>query len=233
MSLLSHQGLLMAAGGGGGGSFFDEVMARNPLFWWRHNEASGSVMTAEVGVAGTYLGNPGLGQSAIYTGGGTCIRPTPSGWGDYAGILPTLNELSIITIIKFTALTGFRGMVGSDDGGLRHWQHRMNGTDYEFIKIAGGVATVAAGTSLSTGVTYLLGCSVSAAGIVKLYNGASLLVTSSGVGVANYGGNSHIEIGYMGGGGGALADAFMSESLIFDTELSGTDFSVLTAAAGL
>lgn len=224
------------SGGGGGGTLYDEIMADSPALYYRHAEASGSTMVAEVGTNGSYISSPPLGQTPLYTGGPTCFLASSSRYGEvgFDSFPMALTAFSIVTVAKFNNLTGFRGIISRDTGGGdRKWQWRMNGTQMEFVKIVGGVQTAVQAAALTQGISYIIGLTVSAAGQVKFYvNGANIFTGS--VSAANYGSSStEIEIGYMTGGGGATADAYFSESAIFSTVLSADRMTAYATASGL
>lgn len=224
---------LMMAQSAGAVSYFSEVAADSPTLWFRHAEASGTTMVAQVGSNGTYSASIELAQAAIYTGGPTCMWARSNRHGGYSAGVPALNSLTVECLIQFVSLGGFRGLVCNDDGSARRWQMRMNGSSFEFVKIAGGVSTISVAGGLSTGVTYHMAVTVSAAGVVKLYRNGTLLTTSSALGAADYGSGGQIQIGFMSGGGGASADAYISESAVYATELSGARILAHSAAAGL
>lgn len=212
----------------------DLIVADGPVFYWRHAEASGLVMEAEVGTDGAYGSGVTLGSAAIYSGGPTCVLTAGgSAYGFYSGTVPALNQLSIVGVMNIPVLSGFKGLISNDDGSTRRWQMRANGADLEFVKIAGGVSTVSASAALTASTSMLIAITASSSGVVKMYRGSSLLTTSSALGGADYGSGGQIQIGWMTGGGGASASAYFSESAIFDQELSGAQIAAYAAAAGL
>lgn len=213
--------------------YFGAVAALGPVFWWRHAEASGTTMVAQMGTDGTYSASMDLAQPALYPSGPTCMLAVSNRRGTYGGTIPALNALSIVCIVEFNAVTGFRGLLCNDNGANRKWQMRLNGTAFEFVKIVGGVATVAAAGAVTTATVYQLIVTVSVTGVVKLYRNGTLLTTSAALGAANYGGGGTIEIGYMSGGGGASANAYFSESNVYDYELTPTQVADLFTASGL
>lgn len=216
------------------GSYFDEVTADGPVLWWRHGEPSGTTMLAQAGTNGVYVATPGLGQPALYSGGPTTMEASAGGRGEYTGTIPSLPQLTVECIVRFNAIGSFRGLVSNDYSFGRAWQMRLNGSDFEFVKIQGGVHTQAASSVISAATTYHLAVSVSNTGVIILYVNGTAVSTSAAVGGTNYGGlGGAIEIGYMTGGGGSSADARFSESAIYDKALSPARILAHSAAAGL
>lgn len=238
--LLGHRGLLLQPSGGSS-ALSSLIIADSPLYYFRHAEPSGSTMVnigSNVG-DGTYAtasSGPTLGNAALYTGGPTCVYTATSAYGARtAAPLPTLNELTIVTICRFPTLSGVRGLVSADNnsGTGRRWQFRTNGTSLEFVKIPTSVQTKTYAAALATNTVYMLSVTVNSAGTVTLYVNSTASTTSS-FGVINYGGfNSVIEVGRITGGAGAYANAYFSESCIFNTALSGARIAQYAAAAGL
>lgn len=221
--------------GGPPGSLYDAISEDGPVMWWRHAEASGSTMLAEAGANGTYAGTPTLGEPAIYTGGETCVLTGASAYGSFSGSEVTLTALTVMTVVKFPAgaFPSFRALVSNDDGSIRRWQQRMSGNKFEFVKIEGGVGTVAGSTSLEADTAYILMTTVSSTGVVTLYVNGVQDAVSSALGAANYGRSGVIiQIGYSDGAGGAPANSHFSESAIFDKELSSARALAYAQAAG-
>lgn len=234
--ILGHRGLLLKpAGGGGGGTLYDEIIADSPALYFRHAEASGSTMENEVGTDGSYISSPPLGQPALYSGGPTCMLASSNRYGrvDFGTFPMSLTAFSIVTVAQFNDLTGFRGIISRDPGGgSRQFQWRMNGTQMEFVKIAGSVESLSQSGALTEDVPHIIGLTVSAVGEVKFYVDGANIFTGS-VSAANYGtASSEIEIGYMTGGGGASANAYFSESALFAAVISGTRMADYATAAG-
>lgn len=224
------------ASGGGGGTLYDEIMADSPSLYYRHAEASGSTMAAEVGPNGSYISSPPLGQAALYSGGPTCMLAASSAYGqvDFGEFPGSLTAFSIVTVAKFNDLTGFRGIISRDvGGGSRQWQWRMQNTDMQFVKIAGGVESLSHSSALTEDVVHIIGLTVSAGGEVKFYVDGANIFTGS-VDPANYGSaSSEIQIGYMTGGGGASANAYFSESALFSSVISAARMAAYATAAGI
>jgi hypothetical protein len=212
------------------------IMADSPSRYFRHAEASGAVMVNEVGANGSYVASPSLAQPALYTGGGTSFLAASSKYGNWTGTFPAATSLTLVTIAKFNAITGFRGLLSRDaggGGGTRSWQWRTNGSSLEFVKIVGTVQTVSIAAGLTTGVSYLLAVTVSTTGTVKLFRNGTLLTTAS-VTAVDYNAGGNLEIGFCTGGGGISANAFFSESAFFSgQELSEARMAAYAAAAGL
>lgn len=235
-----HQQMMIAYGaaGSGGGSLYDEIMADSPAYYFRHSEASGSVMENEVGTDGVYMaGGITLGSAALYAGGPTSVRIPSSGGSGYGakngGTLPSLTEITLMTIVQFTSLSaGLRALISSDigSGADRKWQWRMSGSTMQFIKVA-GPQTVQSALSVTTGTPYMLHVTVSSGGLVTFYvNGTS--VHSASISAHDYGSVAeNIQIGLNSAGAGYI-NGFLSESAIFPTALSGARVSAHAAAAG-
>jgi hypothetical protein len=144
-------------------SYSAEVLADSPLAYYRLGDASGTTMTDSSGNGrhGTYFNSPTLGATGLLLGDSDTAVEL-SGSLQYMSVpddnaYDGLSAFTITARIKLTSVTGVRMIVSRDDsttGGGRSFQFRMNGNKLEFVKIAGGVVTVAGGTSLSTGVEY-------------------------------------------------------------------------------
>lgn len=221
------------------GSLYGEIMADSPAYYFRHAEASGTTMENEVGADGVYAGSGvTLGSTALYTGGPTSVRIPAVGLTGYGqktgGTLPSLTEMTLMTVVRFTSLSSvFRGIFSCDDGfSSRMWQWRMSGGTMQFVKIVGGVSTQGFATGFTTGTPYMAHVTITSTGAITFYvNGVS--VHTASVAAANYGGISDfLEVGYMTGGSGALANAFFSETALFPTALSGARVAAHAAAAG-
>lgn len=223
----------------GGGTLHDLILADSPAYYFRHAEASGSVMENEAGADGVYAGSGvTLGSTALYSGGPTSVRIPAVGLSGYGqktgGTLPSLTEMTLMTIMSFTSLSGvFRGIFSCDNGSsIRSWQWRMNGGTMQFVKIVGGVSTQGFATGFTTGTPYMAHVTITSTGAITFYvNGVS--VHTASIAAANYGGISDfLEVGYITGGGGAFANAFFSETALFPTALSGARVAAHAAAAG-
>lgn len=227
--------------GGAAATLNSLITADSPVYYFRHAEPSGSTMVnagsvSGNGTYGTISSGPTLGNTALYTGGPTCLYTNASAHGTLiASPLTTLNELTIVTVCRFPTLTGIRGLVSADNNGGtgRRWHFRTNGTSLEFAKIPTTVELKTLAAGLATNTVYMLAVTVTSAGVVTLFvNGVASSTTSFGV--INYGGfNSVIEVGRISGGGGAYANAYFSESCIFNTALSNARIAQYAAAAGL
>lgn len=174
-------------------------------------------------------------KTAIYTGGGTCMLGTSvTSAGIYTGTPPTLNDMTLLTIVNFNALTGYRPLICRDDNSSgRKWQWRSNGTSMEFVKIVGGVSTTTQASVFIVGQTALVAVTISAAGALNFYKNSATPIKTASIAAANYGGvGDSFGIGYSTGTGGG-ANAYFSESAIFGTVLSGADIAAIAAAAGL
>lgn len=237
--IIAHRGLLLNAGGTPPpATLYSLIMAASPAYYFRHAEPSGTTMTNEVGSNGTYTGGTvTLGSTALYSGGPTSVRIPASGDMGYGqrtgGTLPTLNALTIMTIVQFTSLSaGLRGIVNNDQGASpRSWQWRMNGTTMEFVKIVGSVQVASFSPGLSTGTPYMLHVTVTSGGSVTIYVNGTSAHTASFTGV-NYGGLAElIQVGFASGGVG-LANAFFSETAIFPSALSGAQITAMKTAGG-
>lgn len=239
MSLLANIGI-MSRVPASGGSLTSQILALPGLqYYFRHAEASGSIMKNEVGTNGAYTSAVSLAQPALYTSGPTCVRiprSASSGFGRLVtGTAPTLNALTIGQIIKFNStLSSFKGLFCYDNGGsLRKWQLRTNDTDLEWVKIVGSIETKSYAAGFVNGNTYFIIVTIDVAGNIKFYiNGVN--VYTSTIEVVNYGGSTnYIEIGYMTGGGGALANSYFSESFLCNTDISAGTVTSLQTASGL
>lgn len=223
-------------------TLFDLITADSPAYWFRHAEASGSVMVNEVGTDGAYIGAPGLGSLALYAGGGTCVNfSTTGGLGQLntAALVPTLNNITVMTIARFPTISGLKALVSLDNGGSnRRWQWRLNGTSIEWVKIAGGVDTKSYAAGMLTNKVYLLAVTIDGSGNINHY-AYNITDHTGGVGgtstisTVNYGGTAEfIQVQQCSGGGGIPANAYFSESCIFPTALSTARLNQYAAAAG-
>lgn len=235
-------GMVQQPGAGGSASLSSLISADSPAYWFRHGEASGSVMVNQVGTNAAYVGAPALGSPALYTGGGTCVNfSSTGGLGQLntAALVPTLNSVTVMTIARFPTLGGFKALVCFDNGGSnRRWQWRLNGSSIEWVKIAGGVDTKSYGASILTNKVYLLACTIDGSGNINHYV-YNLTDHTGGVGgtstiaTVNYGGTAEfIQVQQCSGGGGIPANAYFSESCIFPTALSTARLDQYAAAAG-
>lgn len=231
-AILGHRGLMLKPAGGGGGSLSTLILADSPIRYWRHAEPSGAVMDNQVGTDGIYVSSPSLAQPAIYAGGPTCFLADSSRYGEDVAALPTASNITVMCVMKPNAVTGIRGIISRDKGSARFWQWRMNGTAMEWVKIVGGVAVVAEAGVFTAGVACLIAVTITSGGAVKFYKDG-VEIHSDTIAGADYGmSGDEVQIGYMQGGGGASADAYFSESCIFNTVISGARMAQYAAAAG-
>lgn len=238
-ALIGHHGLMLQPAAGGSG-LYDLIIADAPVYYFRHAESSGTVMENEVGTDGDYvISGVTLGSPALYAGGPTSVRlpaVASSGAGrKTGGTAPALNEITVMGIIKFdTAMSGTKALICYDDGAsLRKWQLRTNGSGLEWVKIQGGVEVKSYAAGFVNGNVYMIATTIDGAGNFK-FNINGINVYTSTIGTTNYGGAAeYIEIGRCDGAGGVLANAFFSESTIFDYAVSDTRLGQYAAAAGL
>lgn len=215
-------------------SLTDAILSLGPLRYFRHSEPSGTTMVDQIGANGSY-NSASINQPAIYPGGPTCLLTSGSGsYGLFSGLPASLTSFSIFTIKKPTNLTGLHGIVCYDDGtSNRKWQWRTSNLIMQFVKIPGSVQTVStAGNVMTLNQANTLGLTVSAAGAVNMYvNGTN--VFSGSVTGTDYGGAAGgAQVGYCAGGV-MTGDGNYSETALFTSVLTGTDFSNLHAASGL
>lgn len=221
------------------GSLHDEIMSDSPVYYFRHAEASGLVMENEVGSDGVYTsGGVTLGSAALYPGGPTSVRIpgfSGSGRGELTtGTAPDMNEITVMTIVKFNAtMSGLKSLVSFDSGSNRRWQFRVAATGLDWVKIVGSVETKSFAAGFVSGATYLVAATIDNSGNIK-FNINGVNVYTSTIGVVNYGGGTNfIQVGYATGAGGASANSFFSESAIFDKPLSDSRLATYWTATGL
>lgn len=220
-------------------SLYDLIIADSPAYYFRHAEPSGSVMENEVGTDGAYvLSGVTLGATALYPGGPTSVRLPAAGFSGAGrktgGTSPSLAEITVMGIVKFdSALSGTKGLICYDNGSsLRKWQLRTNGTGLEWVKIEGGVVVKSHAAGFVNGNTYFIATTIDAAGNFK-FNINGVNVHTSTIATADYGSAAeYIEIGRCDGGGGITANAFFSESTIFDYAVSDSRLADYATAAG-
>lgn len=224
--------------GAGGSTLNALIMAQGPINYWRNGEASGSVMVDEVANDGTYFNSPTLGNPALYpgSGAGTSVGGNFGGVGVVGQsfeVPASLTAMTLLTIIRPTDLTGFHLLgVQRDENGTRFFQWRSNGAAMEFVKIAGGVATVSQAAMLAINTTYLLGFEVSSSGNYAMYrNGVS--VKTGNIGGTDYGGaGDQWSIGFATGPNTNL-EGRTCENAVFNKVLGPAVHAALFAATGL
>ncbi len=235
--LLGHTGLLLGATSGAPSTFYAQVMAQGPVNYWRNNEASGSAMVDQVAADGAYTGGVSLGNAALYPGAGAGLTAGGFGSGAYgrSTALPaSLTSMTLLSIIRPTDLTSFHllGVQRDENEGGRMFQWRSNGTAMEFVKIVGGVETVAQESMLAINTTYLLAFEVDASGDYTMYRNGIAVKTGT-IGGANYGGaGDPWAIGYASGPVCNLAGR-TCENAVFNRVLGPTVHAALFAATGL
>lgn len=228
------------SGGGAGGSLYAMIMADITAYggvYFRHGEASGSVMNNEAGTAGAYVSSPALGNAALYPGGPTSMLAAASKYGSYSTALPSFAAgFTLLTIVKLNAVTGTRGLVSRDTGGSgRCWQWRTSGTSIQFVNIPHSATIATSSGVVSAGVPIMLGVTSAVSGgsssIAHYKNGS--LAGSGASGNSNLGGAANdVQVGYTTGGGGLSADAYFSESAIIASPMTPTRMADYAAAAG-
>jgi hypothetical protein len=205
-------------------------MAKTRSYYFRHAEASGITMVDEGGVNGIYSPSSAVPNTAIYTGGPTCML-ADTNYG-VAANASGLTQFSLFTVVSFNALTGIRPLPCADQssGFGRKYQWRTNGDAMEFVKIEGGVAVVAQAGVFTVGVPMTIGLTVSATGDVNFYAAGSNIKNAT-VAAADYSGGDAFTIGGSVGIG-AAADAYFSETVLSPTVFSAGDYAAFAAAAG-
>lgn len=238
------QQMLIGQSGVAGTTLDALILAKSPIAYWRHAEASGSTMTDSSGNArnGSYSTTPApIPKTAIYTGGPTCMQATSNtSYGFYTGTPPALNQMTVNFIYQPGSITSVRSLVTRDSGGGggRKFQIRMNAAKLEFVRIVGSVATYSSTstTVFAIGTTCMVSVTVDASGNVLLYRNGILLTgsfTGGSAAAGNYGGSGdNTEVGYSTGVGTA-ANGYFSETAIFDTVLTAGDLVTFATAAGL
>lgn len=222
---------------------YNAIIAASPVNYWRHADATGSVMHDEVAVDGTYIGTA-TPFASIYTGGPTCMRgwSATSAYGFSSSFPTSLVACSFIGIVKIATLSGFKPVLANRDanGGGRLYQIRLNGSSMEFVRInnfVGPVETIATPSGIITAnTTVMLAVTIATpvAGVsaIKFYRNGVLFHTDV-MTAADFGVSGDVyEIGYFGGGG-TYSDGFHSETAVFNYELSGATLAAMATAAGL
>lgn len=221
----------------GGASLYSLIMAASPVNYWRNGESSGTVMIDEVAADGVYGGAVALGSPALYPGGPTSVGGfNASGviWGESTAYAPTLTDMTLVTVIRPTDLTGFKliGVQRDNNSGDRKWQWRSNNRHMEFVKIAGGVTTVQWEDAFDLDQAYLVAFEVSAAGAWTMYRDG-LPVASGSMPAGSYGGaGDPYRIGYAPGPATALVGT-TGDNAVFDHVLGAAAQEAMAVAAGL
>lgn len=157
-----------------------EVLADNPLGYWRLGETSGTVMTDASGNGrnGVYENGPGLGATGLLTGdsdkavdfvgaGSTARGRVPFGsWMNVSSVtVEAVVNLDVTTeqmIVERDPQTG--------GGGVRPWHFRVYLNKFEFV-LNGGAVTTSVGT-ISAGTTYHLAATYDGVSAKLYINGA-------------------------------------------------------------
>lgn len=237
--ILGHRGLLLQGEAGGAASaLYDTIMALGPVNYWRNAEASGSIMVDEVADDGAYFGAVSLGNDPLYPDGATVAGGNfgPSIFGSSSVVPASLTAMTLITIVRPTALSGVRllGVQRDESGtfGARFYQWRSNGTDMEFVKIIGGVTTITAPAVLAADNTFLLGIEIGATGNYAMYRNGAAVKTGT-IAAGNYGGaGDPWRIGYATGPAANLAGK-TCENAVFNKVLGPAAHAALFEASGL
>lgn len=221
-------------------------MQYSPIAYYRHAEASPTkTMVATTGSVGNYNGAVGIvPQTAIYTGGPTCMlgggEDTDRTWGNVETVaMPALSNLTLVWVSKFIALPAAYAPVGinADHLGERRYQCRTTSAgDIEFVRInnfVGPTETVGFGSGAviaSTAAIYAL--TVSGGGSVKLFKNGSQFGTTQTITPANFGGAfANLTIGFSSG----IADysnAYFSEDALFASVLPDARILKMAQLAG-
>lgn len=211
------------------------ILAQSPVAYWRHAEASGTVMVDGSGNArdGAYFGSP-IPQSAIYTGGPTCMVSTSSAqFGWYTPALPSLTALTLVTICKPNSVAGIHALPSRDNNsGDRCFQWRMNGTSMEWVKIRGGVSTSTRTGVFAASTACMAAVTVSSSGTVTMYKNGVQLGAAFSIATADYGGaGDALTVGYSSGAAASM-NGYNSETALFATDLSAATLLSFATAAG-
>lgn len=223
--------------GGSSTTLYDEILADGPFVYMRLNETSGTNANNEAGATdGTYSGSFSLNNTAIYSGGPVCFGATgTSGRTSWPGTsVPTCNALTLGLIFKPVDVTGTHHLISRDsDTGTRFFQFRAAGSNFNFIKTTGSVQTVSVAHGMSAGTAYIIHCTVSSGGSVKIYKNGSLLTTGS-VTAANYGGSNatNINVANRNTHNEAINGDFFSEAFVIASDISAARILIHAQKAG-
>jgi hypothetical protein len=214
-----------------GPTLYDQIMADSPLIYLRLGEASGTTaVNAAGGTNGAYYGMVSLGNPALYTGGPTSFSPADGAGRAYfpgTAMPGGISEITLGVVFRPTALTGLRYLVTRDRStvvgtGNRFWQWRINGPNFDFIKITGGTQQISAAHGLVAGVPAIVHARVTSAGAVTMFvNGSSVgggNVTAS----ISYGApdNAEVAVGNLGASNSATVGDRYSEAFVIPTAIS-------------
>ncbi|QKW95563.1 central tail hub [Stenotrophomonas phage vB_SmaS-AXL_3] len=160
------------------------VLADNPTWFAKHNEAVDSTVAVNygTGAAGTYV--PKLSNSAapIFVGGDVCWNNSSSDYCDIpAACLPAgTDEFTLEIMVNEAVLNNYQALIDRDaEGVVRKWQWRLDASGVQnFIQIISGVSTVS-GAGASVGATCLLGVRVKTDGECTIWKNGAVVTTGS------------------------------------------------------
>ena len=240
---LGHRGLLLADSRK---SVAELILAKNPTWYCRHNNLSGTVAeNIGSGVDGTYQtsGTLVLGQAPIYPDGLVCWDTNNNSCVDIpASVMPaTCNAFSLLIVCKTKAsLPQYSALIDRDtEVGIRYWQWRIeNPTAINWIKINNGVQVINPSGIISTNQLSLLVVTVDnvagANSLHKMYRNKVQIGATGTFPDTNFGDNS---IGLRIGRrmqGDSQGNMFIAETAIFpNTVLSLTEIQDIATAMGI
>lgn len=220
-------------------AFAEAVLADNPTWYAKHNEAVNATSAINYGSAGgggTYVPKLSNSSAAIFTGGDVCWNNTANDYCDIpAACLPNgTDEFTLEIMVNEPSLGNYYALIDRDpEAGGRWWQWRLDaGGTQNFIKIVGGVQTVS-GTGASVGNTCLLAVRAQADGTVTIWKNGSLIATMS-VGAGVNWGDDTVGLRVLRRIQGDSANpAKCAASIVYDYALSDARLLVHAQEAGL
>lgn len=212
-----------------GKDYNEEVLADNPLVYYRLDETSGTTASDAIGSNdGTYTGSVSLGADALITGGGKAADFS-GGYVSIPALGSALTEWSVEAWAKFDVNTGSKTVISND---LSGWNDDVSiGLDPEEVytsdrRIAvvhqdsvNQVRTIATDTvDASAGAIYHI-VVTSDGSALRLYVNGQLQATTAKAGAALKFGNNAINIGRNPPNGRSM-DGVVDEPAVYGYALS-------------
>lgn len=219
-------------------SYASEVLADNPLFYWRHGEAAGSATALDEtanGRNGTYLNTPTLGALGLIPTDINTAMQVGSNTGQCASIANAawMNVASAFTLEALVKFTSAADATNGDAIMSRYvaatglqWLLWRNTTGRLAVQVKDGAGTIVnvANASVASQTTNYHLAATWGSSTLRLYVNGAQVATGALASIAAS--TSPIEVGRYSQAAATTPGATIDESAMFGTELSAARIAV-------
>lgn len=228
-------------GNGGNSAYANEVLADNPLLYWRLGEASGTVAADSSGNGrnGTYVNSPILGYRGLVQGDGDTSTYFSNGSGAHVTLASNswMNVTSMtVTCIVRVSLSSIRMFVSRyhDATGDRSWFLDTDSGVFKFYvrDTGGGETVVNSGFQGLVGVDYFVAAYASSSGTgIRIYDANGLVASATGAGRTVNSSSRPFMVARSDDGASYQNDTCVDDVAFYGSVLSTARLNALAAAA--